>query len=116
MQGSPATLGSSGPGETTHAIAQGSGLSDEGLFYAVFTIGLFETTKTMSHPMKRSWMPVPVPEHLKHHRRDTLSQIFQLPTSHNIEWPAVLSLLEAERSVGAAPLRQVHGYGPSRDR
>jgi hypothetical protein len=44
-------------------------------------------------------MSVPVPEHLSNHHRDTLLQIFQHPTSHNIEWPAVLSLLEAVGSV-----------------
>ena len=44
-------------------------------------------------------MSVPVPEHLTNHHRDTLLQIFQHPTSHNIEWPAVLSLLEAVGSV-----------------
>jgi hypothetical protein len=40
-----------------------------------------------------------VPEHLSNHHRDTLLQIFQHPASHNIEWPAVLSLLEAVGSV-----------------
>jgi hypothetical protein len=44
-------------------------------------------------------MSVPVPEHLSNHHRDTLLQIFQHPTSHNIEWPAVLSLLEAVGTV-----------------
>ena len=39
------------------------------------------------------------PEHLNHHQRDTLLQIFQHPTSHNIEWLGVLSLLEAAGSV-----------------
>jgi hypothetical protein len=39
------------------------------------------------------------PEHLNNHQRDTLLQIFQHPTSHNIEWQAVLSLLEAAGSV-----------------
>jgi hypothetical protein len=33
-----------------------------------------------------------------HHQR-TLEQILQHPVSHNIEWPAVLSLLEAVGSV-----------------
>ena len=33
-----------------------------------------------------------------HHQR-TLKQILQHPVSHNIEWPAVLSLLEAIGSV-----------------
>lgn len=35
------------------------------------------------------------PEHLDNRHRDTLHQIFQHPTSHNIEWRSVLSLLEA---------------------
>ena len=36
---------------------------------------------------------------LNNHHRHTLEQILQHPTSHNIEWPAVLSLLEAVGSV-----------------
>lgn len=39
------------------------------------------------------------PEHLDSNQRDTLLQIFQHPTSHNIEWHAVLSLLRAVGSV-----------------
>jgi hypothetical protein len=39
------------------------------------------------------------PEHLSNHHRTTLRQIFQHPVSHNIEWHAVLSLLEAIGSV-----------------
>ena len=35
------------------------------------------------------------PAHLNNHHRDTLLQIFEHPTSHNIKWRAVLSLLEA---------------------
>ena len=35
------------------------------------------------------------PEHLSNHHRNTLRQIFQHPVSHNVEWRAVLSLLEA---------------------
>jgi hypothetical protein len=42
------------------------------------------------------------PVHLNHHHRDTLAQIFTHPLSHNIEWRAVLSLLEA---VGAVEIR-----------
>ena len=41
----------------------------------------------------------PQPEHLNNRHRDTLSQIFRHPVSHNIEWHAVLSLLEAVGSV-----------------
>jgi hypothetical protein len=40
-------------------------------------------------------MTSPTPEHLDGRHRDTLRQIFQHPTSHNIEWRAVTSLLEA---------------------
>ncbi len=35
-------------------------------------------------------MSAPVPDHLNNHHHDTRLQIFQHPTSHNIEWPAVL--------------------------
>jgi hypothetical protein len=35
------------------------------------------------------------PLHLDNHHRNTLRQIFQHPASHNIEWHAVTSLLEA---------------------
>ncbi len=44
-------------------------------------------------------MTSPAPEHLDGRHRDTLRQIFQHPTSHNIEWRAVLSLLEAVGTV-----------------
>jgi hypothetical protein len=37
----------------------------------------------------------PEPVHLNNRHRDTLREIFSHPTSHNIEWHAVLSLLEA---------------------
>lgn len=39
------------------------------------------------------------PGHLNNHHRDTLLKLFQHPASHNIEWHAVLSLLEAVGSV-----------------
>ncbi len=39
------------------------------------------------------------PAHLNNHHRNTLRQIFQHPVSHNIEWHAVVSLLEAIGSV-----------------
>jgi hypothetical protein len=42
---------------------------------------------------------VPEPEHLDNRHRDTLHQILQHPTSHNIEWHAVMSLLEAVGTV-----------------
>jgi len=35
------------------------------------------------------------PVHLSNHHRTTLRQIMQHPVSHNIEWHAVQSLLEA---------------------
>jgi hypothetical protein len=41
----------------------------------------------------------PEPEHLSNHHRNTLRQIFQHPVSHNIEWQAVVSLLETVGSV-----------------
>jgi hypothetical protein len=39
------------------------------------------------------------PQHLDNRHRDTLRQIFEHPLSHNIEWRAVRSLLEAVGSV-----------------
>ena len=39
------------------------------------------------------------PEHLSGHHRDTLQQIFQAKTNHNVEWHDVMSLLEAVGSV-----------------
>ena len=39
------------------------------------------------------------PEHLTNHHRTTLRQLFQHPVSHNIEWHAARSLLEAVGSV-----------------
>jgi hypothetical protein len=44
-------------------------------------------------------MTSPEPEHLDGRQRDTLRQIFQHPVSHNIEWHAVQSLLEAVGTV-----------------
>ena len=41
----------------------------------------------------------PPPAHLSNHQRNTLRQIFQHPASHNIEWHAVTSLLEAVGTV-----------------
>jgi hypothetical protein len=42
---------------------------------------------------------MPDPVHLSPAHRDTLATIFRHPTSHNIEWHDVLSLLEAVGSV-----------------
>jgi hypothetical protein len=39
------------------------------------------------------------PAHLSNHHRNTLAEIFRHPAGHNIEWRAVLSLLEAVGSV-----------------
>jgi hypothetical protein len=44
----------------------------------------------------------PEPEHLSNHHRNTLNAIFQHPAGHNIEWRAVLSLLEAVATVDEA--------------
>jgi hypothetical protein len=44
-------------------------------------------------------MTSPEPEHLDNRHRDTLNEIFRHPVSHNIEWRAVLSLLEAVGTV-----------------
>jgi hypothetical protein len=37
----------------------------------------------------------PESQHLDNRHRNTLHEIFQHPTSHNIEWRTVISLLEA---------------------
>jgi hypothetical protein len=56
------------------------------------------TTEQADRPS--SWMSsTSEPQHLSNHHRDTLLQVFQHPTSHNIEWQTVLSLLEAVGSV-----------------
>ena len=39
------------------------------------------------------------PMHLSNHHRNTLRQLFQHPVSHNIEWHAIVSLLETVGSV-----------------
>lgn len=44
-------------------------------------------------------MTSPGPEHLDSRHRDTLRQIFEHPASHNIEWRAVMSLLDAVGTV-----------------
>jgi hypothetical protein len=44
-------------------------------------------------------MTSPQPEHLDGRHRDTLRRIFEHPTSHNIEWHEVRSLLEAVGTV-----------------
>jgi hypothetical protein len=45
----------------------------------------------------------PEPEHLSNHHRNTLRQLFQHSVSHNIEWSAVVSLLEAVGLVTEQP-------------
>ncbi len=42
---------------------------------------------------------IPGPQHLSGHHRDTLVQIFQHDTNHNVEWHDVVSLLEAVGSI-----------------
>jgi hypothetical protein len=37
--------------------------------------------------------------HLNSHQRDTLAHVFRHPTSHNIEWHSILSLLNAVGTV-----------------
>jgi len=37
--------------------------------------------------------------HLNSHQRDTMAHVFRHPMSHNIEWHAVLSLLNAVATV-----------------
>jgi hypothetical protein len=44
-------------------------------------------------------MTSPEPERLDGRHRDTLRRIFEHPTSHNIEWHEVTSLLEAVGTV-----------------
>lgn len=44
-------------------------------------------------------MSTPRPAHLSNDHRDTLLKIFQHPTSHNIEWREVTSLVAAVGSV-----------------
>jgi hypothetical protein len=46
-----------------------------------------------------------VPElwHLNNHHRNTLRQLFQHPVSHNIEWIAVVSLMNSIGSVAENP-------------
>lgn len=43
--------------------------------------------------------PISGPEHLSGHHRDTLVQIFEEETNHNLEWHDVVSLLEAVGSI-----------------
>jgi hypothetical protein len=47
------------------------------------------------------------PAHLSNHHRSTLRQIFQHPAGHNIEWRAVLSLVEAVGSADEQPSGKV---------
>ncbi len=44
-------------------------------------------------------MTSPEPEHLDGRHRDTLRRIFEHPTSHNVEWREVTSLLDAVGTV-----------------
>ena len=49
---------------------------------------------------RRNLLCMSEPVHISNHHRKTLHQLFEHPVSHNIEWRAVLSLLEAVGSVG----------------
>jgi hypothetical protein len=49
----------------------------------------------------------PESPHLDNHHRNTLRQIFQHPVSHNIEWHAVTSLLDAIGTLDVHPDGQV---------
>jgi len=40
-----------------------------------------------------------LPTHLNNHHRDTLVSLFQHPASHNIDWKAVVSLMDVVGSV-----------------
>jgi hypothetical protein len=44
-------------------------------------------------------MTSPEPQHLNGRHRDTLRRIFEHPTSHNLEWREVTSLLDAVGTV-----------------
>jgi len=48
---------------------------------------------------RRNLLSMSQPVHLSNHHRKTLQQLFEHPVSHNIEWRAVLSLLESVGSV-----------------
>jgi hypothetical protein len=64
----------------------------------LFCIVIFQ--RPINHTEERSAMSSSAePVHLNNHHRDTLLQIFQHPTSHNIQWQAVVSLLEAVGTV-----------------
>lgn len=41
----------------------------------------------------------PHEHHLNNHHRDTVAALFQHPTSHNVRWPDVVSLLNAVGTV-----------------
>jgi DNA-binding transcriptional ArsR family regulator len=69
------------------------------------TVGEILALLTGTDPQTGAPMAVPsrpAPEHLSNHQRNTLRQLFQHPAGHNIEWRAVMSLLEA---VGSAEER-----------
>jgi hypothetical protein len=48
---------------------------------------------------RRNLLSMSEPVHLSNHHRKTLQQLFEHPVSHNMEWRAVLSLLESVGSV-----------------
>jgi hypothetical protein len=61
----------------------------------------------MPRASERGSMTTSEPEHLNNHQRDTLGQILAHRAGHNIEWQAVLSLLEA---IGGVELRHDGKY------
>ena len=58
-------------------------------------LGITERSAPIVTERRGSWMSSPSqPVHLSNHHRNTMGQILQHPAGHNIEWHAVLSLLE----------------------
>lgn len=52
----------------------------------------------MTKDSNAAWS-TPRPVHLSAHHRETITEILQHPVGHNIEWRAVVSLLEAVANV-----------------
>lgn len=55
--------------------------------------------ETVNHDERIPMSSTSGPAHLSGHHRDTLLQIFQEPTGHNVEWHDVMSLLGAIGSI-----------------
>jgi anti-sigma regulatory factor (Ser/Thr protein kinase) len=58
-----------------------------------------KSRRTLGRETGASMSSTSEPMHLSNHHRNTLRQLFQHPVSHNIEWHAVVSLLETVGSV-----------------